>query len=516
MRLTNWTFKAMKIQSKILLLLGLLIVSTNSHALTPSEIFAKVKNSIVVVVVMDDKGEEIGIGSGVYLPSGKVATNCHVVESAVSVKISYQDQFHPATLYGGDVDRDICLLQAPSLRATPVTLGNAALLNVGDPAFAVGSPQGMELTLSDGLVSSLRGGFPPVIQTTAAISKGSSGGGLFDSQGRLVGITTAYLDGGQSLNFAMPVEWIAQIKPMASTQTASAPATTPKPNQSKANTNWADQAAKLEKEKNWNGLLAYSNRWKSAEPNDELAWYAAGLALQGLQKHQLAITEFVQAIKINQEIADFWQSIGFSLARENQLTDALDAYTMASELEPENDVAFFWIGLIQSDLGEPNKAVQAFQTAVSLAPKDPENWLELGSAYLELKQFSKADDALQQAYRIDSKNPDTLAVLAQHNLLVKNYPMATAYSQLAIKEDKDNELAWFVKGTTNLNQKRYSQAIPDLLNAIRVKADFGNAWYNLSLSYYYNNQTVEALQAYQALKSIDPKDAAELYSVIKP
>ena len=63
------------------------------------------------------------------------------------------------------------------------------------------------------LVAQLRGGPPPLIQTTAAISPGSSGGGLFDGEGRLVGLTTFYLEGGQSLNFAMPVEWIGEVKP---------------------------------------------------------------------------------------------------------------------------------------------------------------------------------------------------------------------------------------------------------------------------------------------------------------
>ena len=77
----------------------------------------------------------------------------------------------------------------------------------------MGAPKGLELSLSDGLVAQLRGGPPPFIRTTAAISPGSSGGGLFDREGQLVGLTTLYIEGEQSLNFAMPVEWIGEIKP---------------------------------------------------------------------------------------------------------------------------------------------------------------------------------------------------------------------------------------------------------------------------------------------------------------
>ena len=94
-----------------------------------------------------------------------------------------------------------------------LNLGQNAGLKVGDPVYAVGAPQGLELSLSDGIVAQLRGEPSPLIQTTAAISAGSSGGGLFDKEGLLVGLTTFYLEGGQSLNFAMPVEWICEVKP---------------------------------------------------------------------------------------------------------------------------------------------------------------------------------------------------------------------------------------------------------------------------------------------------------------
>jgi serine protease Do len=84
-----------------------------------------------------------------------------------------------------------------------------ATLAVGTKVYAIGAPQGLELSLSDGVVASLRPlGGSSLIQTTAAISAGSSGGGLFDSLGRLVGITTFQSRTGQNLNFAVPADWI--------------------------------------------------------------------------------------------------------------------------------------------------------------------------------------------------------------------------------------------------------------------------------------------------------------------
>ena len=184
-----------------------------AHALTPSQVFGQVKDSVVVIKTLNAKGEEKSQGSGVLLPSGKIATNCHVVKDGVRFEAGRGKSFVSATLYAGDEDKDLCLLQADKLSGTPAQIGKAATLKIGEAVYAVGAPQGLELSLSDGIVSQLRGSPIPLIQTTAAISPGSSGGGLFDSEARLVGLTTLYIDGGQSLNFAMPVEWLAEIKP---------------------------------------------------------------------------------------------------------------------------------------------------------------------------------------------------------------------------------------------------------------------------------------------------------------
>jgi hypothetical protein len=108
---------------------------------------------------------------------------------------------------GSGKDGEVTYRKLPSVR-----IASSQWLEVGDPVYAIGAPQGLELTLSDGLISGIRESKgTEYIQTTAPISKGSSGGGLFDAQGRLVGITTMFLKEGQSLNFAVPAELIASV-----------------------------------------------------------------------------------------------------------------------------------------------------------------------------------------------------------------------------------------------------------------------------------------------------------------
>jgi len=206
------SFSLEGILRKAVLMVLLVVASSSATALTPSQVFEKVKDSVVVVKTFDANGKAIGQGSGVLLPSGKIGTNCHVVKNAASYQVGGGKRFVPATIWGGDEDKDICLLETSmTLTTKPVQLGQAGRLKVGEPVYAVGAPQGLELSFTDGIVSQLRGDPPPYIQTTAAISPGSSGGGLFNADGQLVGLTTLYIQGGQSLNFAMPVEWVAGI-----------------------------------------------------------------------------------------------------------------------------------------------------------------------------------------------------------------------------------------------------------------------------------------------------------------
>ena len=111
-----------------------------------------------------------------------------------------------------DPQHDLVQLRVPGLVASPVPIRPSTSLKTGERVYAVGAPEGFELTLSEGLISSLR---PyegiQLIQTTAPISRGSSGGGLFDAQGRLIGITAFYVKEGQNLNFALPGEWVEAL-----------------------------------------------------------------------------------------------------------------------------------------------------------------------------------------------------------------------------------------------------------------------------------------------------------------
>lgn len=170
----------------------------------------------------------LGTGSGfVWDEKGHIVTNFHVLEDAGRAKVMLPDQsVWQAVLVGAAPDKDLAVLKinAPPSRLHPIMLGTSGDLQVGQKAFAIGNPFGLDQTLTTGVVSGLgreirsRSGriIDGVIQTDAAVNPGNSGGPLLDSAGRLIGVNTAiYSPSGASagIGFAIPVDTVNRIVP---------------------------------------------------------------------------------------------------------------------------------------------------------------------------------------------------------------------------------------------------------------------------------------------------------------
>ena len=182
--------------------------------------------SIVQVEVRDPFGRA-GLGSGViYTPSGFIITNDHVVAGAdeIVVNLPTGEQL-PAALVGTarPVGVDIAVLKVvPDAEALPAaTFGSSAALQVGELAVAIGSPFGLESTVTSGIISALHrnpdlgpdAGFPDAIQTDAAINQGNSGGALANSRGEVIGVNTAILGGtgNVGVGFAIPIDLVRHV-----------------------------------------------------------------------------------------------------------------------------------------------------------------------------------------------------------------------------------------------------------------------------------------------------------------
>jgi len=188
--------------------------------LTPSELFEQVSPSVWIVISasseiaapyaanLNNMLHELVLGSAVAVTENRLLTNYHVIAQRPYVIVKHEERFEKATIISGDMETDRCVLYVPSGGLKPVKgTKNYNNLTIGETVYTIGSPNGLENTLGQGIISGKRKlGELKLIQTTAQISKGSSGGGLFDNSGNLIGVTTFRLIGSDSLNFAIAVE----------------------------------------------------------------------------------------------------------------------------------------------------------------------------------------------------------------------------------------------------------------------------------------------------------------------
>jgi len=175
--------------------------------LSTEELFQKAGPSVVLVEVFDDAGQRKGLGSGfVVSEGGAIVTNYHVVRGAQKAVVHFADgsKVPVSGVLGYDTDRDVAVLRARGQLSKALRLGNSEEVRTGQKVVAIGSPLGFQNTVSEGIVSGIRAG---IIQMSAPISSGSSGGPVFDTKGEVVGVAVASAVRGQNLNFAVPVNW---------------------------------------------------------------------------------------------------------------------------------------------------------------------------------------------------------------------------------------------------------------------------------------------------------------------
>jgi tetratricopeptide (TPR) repeat protein len=412
---------------------------------TPQEIFEAVAASIVVVQTFDASRQVIAFGSGVVISSGEIVTNCHVVEQGTFVRVKQGEKTYQASMHYSNTDYDLCHFTVRGLNAPPVSFGSVAALKAGARVVAIGAPQGLELSISEGLVSSLREheSGAKIIQTSAPISPGSSGGGLFNDRGQLVGITTLFLKDSQNLNFAVPVDWIKDL-----------------PN-SNARNNSQDSSANLtvEKKRVINELKALAERLRANDPNfDAKIKYFAPI-LEKIFESGVPPSKWVKAFEkayweLTSGVASLYLDGADKLLKANDWVGLVNYANDWVRTEPDNEIAWFYAGIGRSGLSERNtdsasfayqkaqttndyklkemllnerdlqrsnaksenlQAINAFQQAVRLDSTFAIAWFHLGSSFMRDKNLIGANSAYKELKKLDSELAEKLNTVIKLN-----------------------------------------------------------------------------------------------------
>ncbi len=216
-------------------------------------------NSVVLIVTQDANRQSLAIGSGLIVENGKVVTNYHVIEGA---KYAYAlsasgSKYTIDGLFGTDQKNDLALLSAPGIPKSTVNLSRDSI-QIGQRIYAIGNPEGLSNSISEGIVSGKRTfNGANLIQITAPISPGSSGGPIVDDRGQVIGIAVGAITSGQNLNFAIPVSLMLPMLSKTALTALSVPMRKSTVTTSSSTTNIADGMRVVE--------LDYSCPWDNGD-----------------------------------------------------------------------------------------------------------------------------------------------------------------------------------------------------------------------------------------------------------
>ena len=279
--------------------IGLLaLLSMPASADDSTAVYQRARPSLVQIVGVGESGR-VYLGSGVALPNGNVVTNCHVTQRANRIQLFLGGNGPSATLEVPDVAHDLCALRFPDLTRQPAVLGASNKLKIGDHVYAIGFNAGKGLSYQEGEVAQLYehdGGM--VIRTTAAFTHGASGGGLFDQDGKLVGILTFFrVAKDETAYFAVPVEWIKPLDAVAGVAIAPLEGIPFWANEMARQPTFL-QAGALEADGRWQELAVLAREWTQVSPDNGQAWMALGKASLYIGQRREAELAFQHAVDL--------------------------------------------------------------------------------------------------------------------------------------------------------------------------------------------------------------------------
>jgi tetratricopeptide (TPR) repeat protein len=403
-----------------------------AQALDAQEVYARASTSVVIVETFEldpssfdsfdlkaqgspklrYKTKPNRQGSGVVVAKDEVITNCHVTRGSGKIEVVHRGQRYQADRSYSDPERDLCQLFVKGLGLPGARIGRSQNIHPGEGVFAVGAPLGLELTISNGIISGIRiDAGHRYLQTTAAISPGSSGGGLFNANAELIGITTSQIRDGQALNFAIPIEWLSELAGRAAQRRQKWKAA--------GGSELSESAMLASIGRDWDSLLKSATRLVELDPYDSGYWIYLGSAYAHRDDRSRATQAFTRAIALDpsvnnwREIANGYLTMGFSFVDgavhtdKKMLASARKAMDQALGLAPEDAQNWSLSGEINLRLGNRDQAIRDLNEAIRIQPNDSGPWMILKDVYWEQ---GNRDNAAYAARRAMAVNPDSWKV----------------------------------------------------------------------------------------------------------
>lgn len=311
------------------------VSAAQADPLTP-EAFLRLGAGVLKVEAARRQGGQ-ALGSGVVIAPERVATNCHVTRDALVIEVAFRGDRYRVEAQAADPVHDVCVLQVRGLPAQAMPIGRAGGLHIGQSLLAVGFTGGIGLQASQGEVIALHPfDGSPVIQSSNWFNSGASGGGLFDAEGRLVGLLTFRMRGAEGHYFAAPVEWLRPfVEPDAAYADVAPLPAEPAPYwQQPADRQPAFlQAAALAQSRRWDELATLASSWTQVSVRNPQPWFVLGQATEAREHWSEAVVAFRRAVALDPRFSGAWLRLGLLYARLGLVDRAREVQRI---LEPLN------------------------------------------------------------------------------------------------------------------------------------------------------------------------------------
>lgn len=460
----------------------------SSHPRHLREIVALVRNSVVTVAAFDVDGAISAIGSGFFIDdTGTLVTNHHVLDGAYSgaVKTAEGRRYPIGAVIARNPVVDLIKVQVAIVpeRVAPLVLATEEP-QVADRVLVIGSPMGLEQTISEGIVSAVRphpaGG--KIYQLTAPISQGSSGGPALNLKGEVIGVVTFQTAKGQNLNFAISSK-ILQMLP----HDADAPT-----------------------------LTEWTLRKSGSDP-----LLAATLCRQGSQlsingEYEAALNYFQQATQADPGDEDAWHGLGSCYVGLNQPNEAVAAFQKSIDANPDSASAHFMLAMFHKALAQYPEAIDALLQVIRIDGENIQARLELADTYGDLDQAERQIASLKAILSFKPDHVLTLHRMGQTVGGMGHHDEALALLLRASSLAPDDAGIYFDIGVTYHQKDQPDKALRAYTQAIRADPRMASAHHNLGLLFIAEGNRKLALQQYEILKSLDKDLAESLFEEIYP
>ena len=384
------------------------------------------------VIASDANWSPIRTGTGFFVSAdGDLLTNFHVIQGAahISARTNKGAIFLFERVIAESADSDVALLKFQATDLDYLKLGSSAEAVEGETVLVIGNPEGLQGTVSNGIISAFREN-RSYIQITAPVSPGSSGSPVLDETGRVIGMATLVSKEGQNLNFAISAEVIETVLRSGAGQVTVVPSPTP-----------------------------------SATPDRNLAssYVKRGNDESDQQEYEAAVKDYTEALRLTPGNEAAYEYRGIAYFHLSQFNKAADDLTTAINLRPKYNNLYRYRGAAYLGLGNYSAAVDDESEAITLSPDSPEAYEYRGEAFRALGRLQEARRDFAIARELD----------------LENVPVGTVGSETEEPSPTpDEKLAsiHYSKALSEENEQNYAGAIADYTEAILANPLFADAY----------------------------------------